>query len=357
MFGIFYIGVFSLNSSNLIVDCMGGFFFLQEIDFSFFYFCYTTRISSLYMRWVFHFSLLLFLGACQGAFQSPVVDWMRFDGKIKILATTAQVAYLVEKIGGEQIDTLTLIVSDLDPHSYELVKGDLEKFERADWVFCSGAGLEHGASLAHVLKTWDKVSSLGDFLVQEMDGEILYKEGRVDPHLWMDVGLWAKSIPLIVKELSRLDPEHVGDFQRRGLELLRELQELDARIEQIIQSIPEHKRYLVTSHDAFEYFVRRYFPGEDWQRHFEAPEGLAPEGQLGPKDLQKTLSFLQEHGVSVVFPESNVNADSIVRVAEVAKAYGVNVRVCDQPLYGDSMGGLSYFLAMEHNARVLREEL
>ena len=31
------------------------------------------------------------------------------------------------KVGGDHIDTLTLIKGDLDPHSYQLVKGDDEK--------------------------------------------------------------------------------------------------------------------------------------------------------------------------------------------------------------------------------------
>ena len=78
--------------------------------------------------------------------------WMAPNGKVKILSTTAQIGDLVEEIGGDRMDYWVLIQGDLDPHSYELVKGDDEKLSRADRVFYNGLGLEHGASLLNTLQ-------------------------------------------------------------------------------------------------------------------------------------------------------------------------------------------------------------
>ncbi len=127
-----------------------------------------------------------------------------------------------------------------------------------------------------------------------------------------------------------------------------------------IQKIPTEKRYLVTSHDAFHYFTRSYLadPGEtSWTERFAAPEGLAPEGQLNPRDIQKIIDYMRMKGVSVVFPESNVSRDSIRKIATAGKELGIEIRVCSEPLYGDAMSGLSYIEMMNRNADTITKYL
>ena len=73
-----------------------------------------------------------------------------------------------------------------------------------------------------------------------------------------------------------------------------------------IQQVPSEKRFLVTSHDAFNYFSKRYLEdpeGEKWGNRFRSPEGLAPDGQMSLIDIQKVSDFLCEHQIEVVFPE------------------------------------------------------
>jgi len=61
---------------------------------------------------------------------SPFREWMQDNGKIKVLSTIAQIGDLAAAIGGDKVDCLVLVPKELDPHSYELVKGDGEKIER-----------------------------------------------------------------------------------------------------------------------------------------------------------------------------------------------------------------------------------
>ena len=92
---------------------------------------------------------------------------------------------------------------------------------------------------------------------------------------------------------------------------------------------PCRKRYLVTSHDAFHYFTRSYLaePGEaNWAKRFAAPEGLAPEGQLNPRDIQKIIDYLRVKKISVLFPESNVSRDSIRKIATAGRELGLEIR-------------------------------
>jgi manganese/zinc/iron transport system substrate-binding protein len=313
--------------------------------------------------------VLTILTACKGNAPShpTVQEWMTPNGKIKVLSTTAMINDLVTAIGGDFVDAMILIKGELDPHSYQLVKGDDEKLSFAQIIFFNGLGLEHGPSLQQYLLTHPKSIGLGDRLVKEHPPLLLYFRGQPDPHIWMDVSLWAQSIPYIVAALSQADPEHASTFQSHGEKLLGSLMETHQKVRNTLQDIPAAKRYLVTSHDAFNYFTRAYLAAEgesekEWMERFAAPEGLAPESQISTTDIQAIVTHLKQYHIHVLFPESNVNRDSIRKIVESAKQKGLDVRISETPLYADAMGkpgsdGDTYIKMMQHNASVIGDHL
>lgn len=285
---------------------------------------------------------------------------MEENGQIKILSTTAQIGDLAQRIGGDRVDCLVLIQGDLDPHSYEIVKGDAEKLKRADLIFYNGLGLEHGASLSSALKNSPNAMAIGEKISTLAPERILKKGNAIDPHIWMDISLWQKGIDPMVAELSRVDPEGAALYRERG-EVLKESMEATHReIRSKLQSIPSEKRYLVTSHDAFHYFTKEYLadPGEvAWDQRFAAPEGLAPDGQLNPVDIQKIIDFMRDKKIGVLFPESNVSRDSILKIASAGNELGLKIKICRDPLYGDSMSGQGYLEMMKRNAETMAKHL
>lgn len=292
--------------------------------------------------------------------RSNLKNWMEESSRLRILSTTAQVDALVSAVGGERVHTWVLIQGDLDPHSYELVKGDAEKFALAEWVFSSGLGLEHGASLSSVLRGSSKTTAVSEKIASMHPDRIVKRGSVVDPHLWMDISLWKLAVPAIRDDLSRLDPEGESYYAERAQHLMEEMDQVHGRIQHRLASIPSSKRYLLTSHDAFRYFTRSYLadPGErEWTDRFAAPEGLAPDGQLSSIDIQRMIEFVRANRLTVLFPESNVSRDSIRKIASAGSEMGISLRVCEEPLYGDSMSGLSYFEMMETNAEVIARYL
>jgi manganese/zinc/iron transport system substrate-binding protein len=287
--------------------------------------------------------------------------WRESNGKLKVLTTIAMIHDLVEQVGAPYVDTLSLIVGDLDPHSYELVKGDDEKFQIADLIFYNGLGLEHGLSLRQRLEGEAKATALGDGVVAFAPEASLFVNGQQDPHMWMDISLWAKTVPIIVEKLSALCPDYAAHFQERGAALQERLREADLELMEIIQQIPDKKRYLITSHDAFNYFARRYLntPNtEDWKERYQAPEGLAPEAQLSIKDLGVVIGHIKNYNVSTLFPESNVSGDCLKKLAFTCAHEGLSIHLCQTPLYGDTMHESgSYIEMMLHNGRVIAQEL
>lgn len=286
-------------------------------------------------------------------------------GKIKILSTIPMIGDLVDKIGGSEVDHVTLIRGNIDPHNYELVKGDVEKIQYADIIFYNGLGLEHGASLCYQIKNHRQAIALGDYLLDNCRDQIIISDGEIDPHVWMDVNLWKNTAELIVKTLSDADSAHAEYFARNGARLLAELQQLDLEMLSLIEEIPETQRFLVTSHDAFSYFARRYFSKAeeaDWSKRHAAPEGLAPDGQLSIGHIRDIVTHLSQYGISVIFPESNVNPDSLKKVQEACLEKGIVVSISKDPLYGDAVGeengdANTYMKMMKKNAEIIHQSL
>lgn len=311
--------------------------------------------------------LVLFNSCSNGSKNSldhQLKNWVEGKGKIKVLSTTAMIDDLVKEIGSENVQTMTLITGQLDPHTYQLVKGDDEKLSVADVIFYNGLGLEHGPSLQRYLHQHNKAIGLGNMIRRDDPDAILMQDSQIDPHIWMDISLWMQAVDIIVTELSDRDPENSSKYFLNGLKVKQQMEAAHREAIDLMGSIPPEKRYLVTSHDAFNYFTRAYLatPEErmngDWRKRFAAPEGLAPEGQLSAKDIQGIIDYLSEHKISVLFPESNVSKDSIKKIVNAGSKEGMVLVIAEEPLYADAMGpagsdGDTYLKMMKHDVAVI----
>lgn len=305
-------------------------------------------------------------GCCQRDSRpaSALEQWMQNNGKVKVLSTTSIIDDIVRQVGGARIDHISLVCGEIDPHSYELVKGDDEKLSAAQVVFYNGLGLEHGASLLYQLRHHANAISLGESIQERFPDQIIYDEGQVDPHIWMDIKLWTKIIDPILQSLKELDPAGSSIFEENADHLRQSMLCEHQEIKSDCQQVPEERRYLVTSHDAFDYFTRSYLraPNEieqsQWSKRFEAPEGLAPDGQLSTTDIQNIIEHLCAYDIQIVFPESNVPKDSLKKIVHACRQKGLEVRISDEVLYGDAMGNLesgadTYLKMIRHNADVM----
>ncbi len=310
--------------------------------------------------------LLFFVFSCAGCnVQSDLTqeNWFSENGKLKVLSTIGMIDDLVQQVGNEHVDCLPLIRGELDPHSYELVKGDDELFNRADLIFYNGLGLEHGLTLRKQLESNKKAIAISDPLREKKPEKLLFLEGQVDPHIWMDCALWAYAVDAIESALIDKDPKNKEAYQRNAELLRQRLFQLDEAIYTELQKIPEQQRYLVTSHDAFRYFTKHYLATKEegetgfWEKRCEAPEGLAPDAQLSVSDIQNILDHIVKYKVSVLFPESNVSRDSLKKILNAAKKKGLVIHLCTEPLYGDSMGPGGYYEMLVHNATVISNAL
>jgi ABC-type Zn uptake system ZnuABC Zn-binding protein ZnuA len=170
-----------------------------------------------------------------------------------------------------------------------------------------------------------------------------------DPHAWQNVKNAIVCVGNIRDALAEADPLHAPLYRARAEAYDKQLESLDSYIAQRIASLPENRRKLVTSHDAFGYFGQRY--GVDISR--SALESVTTEAaDPSAMQLAGVVDQIKAAGVPVIFRESMQNPKLIDEIAADA-----NVKV-GPPLYSDALGapgsdGDTYLKMMRYNADVL----
>jgi manganese/zinc/iron transport system substrate-binding protein len=180
-------------------------------------------------------------------------------------------------------------------------------------------------------------------------------QGHYDPHVWFDAGLWALTARPIARELAALDPAHAADFDRNAAALQEELRALDLEVERRIAEIPEEGRILVTAHDAFGYFGRRY------GIEVVGLQGISTVAEAGIQDVERITTMIVARKVKAIFIESSVSPRTIEAVQKACESRGHKVAIGGQ-LFSDAMGAAgtpegTYPGMVRHNSKTIVEAL
>jgi manganese/zinc/iron transport system substrate-binding protein len=242
------------------------------------------------------------------------------------------VADLVRQVGGERVEVTGLMGPGVDPHLYKASQGDIEALLGADVVFYNGLFLE--GQMAEILEKADEQVPTVAVTRDVPEGELLESvsyEGQADPHVWFDASLWRTTVGPVVEELSRLDPEGAEGYERRGAAYEKEISRLDAFVEEEISAIPEDHRVLVTAHDAFRYFGRRY------GMEVRGLQGISTEAEAGAGDVRELADYLAEDEIPAIFVESSVPRRNVEAVQAACRDRGWNLQI-GGTLYSDAGG-------------------
>jgi zinc/manganese transport system substrate-binding protein len=268
-------------------------------------------------------------------------------GAVKVVATTTQLGDLVRAVGGGRAQVVQVLQPNSDPHEYEPRPDDVRALLDAPVVFESGDGLD--AWIAKVVQDAGgdpRVVVLADANVARVAGEASGAEAsRYDPHWWHDPRNVEAAIPVVRDALARANPSASAVYARNARAYVAKVRRLDAGITACMRGVPTARRKLVTDHDAFGYFARRY--------GIEVVGAVIPSQstQAAPSagDVSQLVDTIRRERVHAVFPESSVSA-KLARA--VARETGASA---DYTLYGDTLGpagsdGATYLRMERHNA-------
>ena len=252
------------------------------------------------------------------------------EGPVPVLATVGMIGDLAASVGGDCAAVEVLIGAGSDPHLYQPRASDISRLQAARVVLYEGFNLEGrlGAVLDR-LRRDRVVVAVGEEAVPA--DILLTSHGAVDPHLWMDVSIWARLVPVIADVLARERPQCQADIAARAAQLHTEMAALDTWVRETLGSIPEEHRVLVTAHDAFGYFARAY------GLHEVAIQGFSTESEASVADIRSVAAEVVDTGVPAVFVESTINPRTVQAMLEAVVAQGGQVTLGGQ-LYSDAMG-------------------
>jgi ABC-type Zn uptake system ZnuABC Zn-binding protein ZnuA len=300
----------------------------------------------------------------EGAHQHETADLEAIslgDGeKIQVVATTNILGDVVKNVGGDQIDLAVLMDIGVDPHTYVPTPADTVAIHDAHVVFANGAGLEADLEgmleqaggegvRVYVSEGLELRPSPGQYEGEEEE-EAGHDHGDVDPHVWFSVPNVIHWVETIEHALGTLDPAHAEIYEGNAQAYARQLEELDAWIEEQVARIPEENRKLVTNHPTFGYFADRY--GLD---QIGALYPVSPSSEPSAQDIVALQDAIGEFGVPAVFAESTVNP----KLAEqVAQDTGIKL----VPLYTGSLsepggGAGTYIELMRYDVNTIVEAL
>ncbi|MYD08553.1 MAG: manganese transporter [Chloroflexi bacterium] len=263
------------------------------------------------------------------------------EDSLSIVATTTQAADLLGiLVGGlDGIQLTALMGPGVDPHLYQPTESDIVAMNQAQMVVYSGLRLEgqFDAVFKALAEQGVAVYALGapvkdaGYIIggYDLSDTLLDVD---DPHFWFDPRNWQLTTQDLADRLAEFDPRHADVYQARAAAYIEQLDLLYAWADAGLRSVDAGRRYLVTSHDAFQYFGAAF----GWR--MQAIQGLSTEDEAGVGDIQETVDFVSANDIPVLFVESSIPPDTIEAVIEALRAQGRSVRIGLRELYGDAMG-------------------
>ena len=265
------------------------------------------------------------------------------DAGPRVVATTSQVADLTAAVMGEDEDVHVLLPAGVDPHDHEIRAEDVAALADADVVVRSGGELDEW--LVEALE-----SAGGDAGILDLMAAV--SPPGQEPHWWLDPVFGRAATSALAASLAAADPARRATLERNARRQARRLNALESDVRRCLTAIPDADRELVTTHDAFGAYARRF--------GLEVVGALVParsdHGQPSAGETAALVTAMRERDVRAVFPEPGASP----RLAEaVAREAGARV---GPPLWVDSLGPAgsgaeTYVAAIAADTRALVEGL
>jgi len=253
------------------------------------------------------------------------------NGQLNVTTTVAPISSIVRNVAGPRINLRGIVPDGVNSHTFEPAPSDAVILSAADLLIMNGLFLEQPTlELAEsTMPDGSEVLKLADLTITEdewaFDFSFPEEDGHPNPHLWINVPFALNYAVLSQQKLAELLPDQ-ADYFAENLERYREvLDRLDAAIMAAVQTIPEENRKLLTYHDSYAYFARRY--------------GMTVIGAVQPSDFSEPsasevaslIDQIRDEGIPAVFGSEVFPSDVLERIAEEAGAVYVDELRDDDP--------------------------
>lgn len=284
---------------------------------------------------------------------------------LKVVASFSIIGDFAKNVGGDRVEITTLVGPDGDAHIYEPKPADAVTMAKADVVLVNGLHFEGflkrlvdaSATKANVVELTKGIDPI-KFNTESHDeahGHSTeahedhthdhhhdgHDHGPVDPHAFQSVRNAMIYVRNVADAFCAADSAGCDIYKANADTYTEKLGALDTEIRLTVDSIPEAKRVVITSHDAFGYFAREYGV------NFLAPQGISTDSEASAADVAKLVEQVRQHKAAAIFME-NISNPRLIE--QIANETGVKV---GGTLYSDALsaedGPAATYIGMMQN--------
>jgi zinc/manganese transport system substrate-binding protein len=318
---------------------------------------------------------LLLASAAAIAFAAPAFA----QDKLNVIATFSILGDIVQNVGGDRVEVTTLVGPDGDAHVFQPAPADAQAVAGADVIVANGLGfegwmdrlVEASGTTAAIITASETVMPLAfaeeehrddhaegeahDHDHKHAEGEAHdhnhakeeaghegHDHGAEDPHAWQSVTNVALYVGNIARGLAAADPEAAETYKANAAAYMAELDVLDAEIKAAVAALPEDRRTVVTSHDAFGYLAAAY------GLTFVAPQGVSTEAEASAQDVAGLITQIRDAGIAAVFVENIADQRLLEQIAAETGAK-IGGTLFSDALSGPEGPAGTYLTMMRHN--------
>ncbi|MCR0981462.1 metal ABC transporter solute-binding protein, Zn/Mn family [Roseomonas populi] len=292
----------------------------------------------------------------------PAIRPAAAQAVLPVVAAFSILGDLVRQVAGDRPLALSVLVGpDGDAHDFQPRPSDAERLRGAALLVRNGLGFDdwlnrltgaagfRGTTVTAADGVTTRPAEAGGHGHSHGEG----RRGRggeaaraPDPHAWGDprnARIYARNI---AAGLSAADPGNAALYARNAEGFSARLTALDAEVRAAIGTVPEGKRRVITSHDAFGYY------GDAYGITFLAPQGVSTHADASAANVARLIRQVRAEGISAVFLENMAEGTTLDRLAREA---GVRVR---GRLYSDALSppdgpAATYEALIRHNTALL----
>jgi manganese/iron transport system substrate-binding protein len=236
--------------------------------------------------------------------------------KFKAVTTFTVIADIARNVAGDAADVESITRPGAEIHNYQPTPGDIQRAQGADLVLWNGLNLE--LWFERFLRNLRNVPSV---VVSEGVEPIGIAEGpytgKPNPHAWMSPSAALVYVDNIRDAFMQHDPANAETYRANAEAYKARIQSTIEPIKAELDTIPEEKRWLVTSEGAFSYLARDFGLRELYLWPINADQ------QGTPQQVRNVIDAVRANGIGVIFSESTISPDPAQQVArETGIRYG-----------------------------------
>lgn len=264
---------------------------------------------------------------------------------LKVVATFSILADMAREVGGPAVEVSALVGPNADAHVYEPTPADVRRVARADVVVTNGLRFE-----GWIDRLIASSGYRGKVVVASAGIVPLQLGGGADPHAWQNLANGQRYAETIRAALVAAAPARTAEINERAAAYQERLIALDQDTRSRIAALPESRRRVITSHDAFGYFAAAYGV------RFIAPRGWTTGSEPSAETVARIVRQARDTQASALLVENISDPRLIERIAREA-----NLKVGGE-LYSDALSAPgtaadTYIHMFEHNVRTLLDAM